>query len=131
MLDLAKLDLAMLDLATIDKDIYVPIFDENIDIYIDKSPYIPYQRKCIEYTCNCRAGSSFFNNASFKQHTKTKTHRDYIKNYKKYNIELYKRDETIKNLRVNLELTTRKMEKYKIIVDNISSNIDDMVFQDC
>ena len=121
----------MLELANIDKEIYIPVFDENGDIYIDKSPYMPYQRKCIEYTCKCRSGSTFYNNASFKQHTKTKTHIDYIKNYKKYNIELYKRDETIKKQRIEIELVTRKMEKYKTIVDNISSNIDDMVFQDC
>jgi len=30
----------MLELANIDKEIYVPVFDENGDIYIDKSPYM-------------------------------------------------------------------------------------------
>lgn len=58
---------------------------------------------------------------------KTKTHCDYIKNYKKYNKEIYERDETIKNLNVKLELTTRKMIKYKTLVDNI----DDLMFHDC
>ena len=118
-------------LATIDLKNYVPVFDENNDTYIDKCPYIPYQRKCIEYSCNCRAGASFFNNASYKQHIKTKTHCDYIKNYKKYNKEIYERDETIKNLNVQLELTTRKMNRYKTIVDNFTNIVDDLVFQDC
>lgn len=118
-------------LATIDLENYVPVFDENNDTYIDKCPYIPYQRKCIEYSCNCKAGASFFNNASYKQHVKTKTHRDYVKNYKKYNKELYERDETIKNLNVELELTKRKMNRYKTIVDNFTNIVDDLVFQDC
>jgi hypothetical protein len=118
-------------LATIDLENYVPVFDENNDTYIDKCPYIPYQRKCIEYSCNCKAGASFFNNASYKQHIKTKTHCDYVKNYKKYNKEIYERDETIKNLNVKLELITRKMNRYKTIVDNITNEVDDLVFQDC
>ena len=118
-------------LVTIDKEIYVPVFNEVDDIYIDVCPYVPYQRKCIEYSCNCKAGASFFNNASYKQHIKTKTHCDYVKNYKKYNKEIYERDETIKNLNVKLELITRKMNRYKTIVDNITNEVDDLVFQDC
>ena len=118
-------------LATIDLENYVPVFDENNDIYIDKCPYKPYQRNCKQYSCNCRAGASFLNNAQYKQHIKTKTHRDYVKNYKKYNKEIYERDETIKNLNVELELTKRKMIKYKTIVDNITNEVDDLVFQDC
>jgi hypothetical protein len=118
-------------LSLIDLDIYNPIFDENNDVYIDKCPYKPYQRNCKQYTCNCKAGALFLNNSSYKQHIKTKTHRDYIKNYKKYNNQIYIRDETIKKLKVDLELTTRKMNKYKTIVDNISSNIDDAIYQDC
>jgi hypothetical protein len=118
-------------LVTIDKEIYVPVFNEVDDIYIDVCPYVPYQRKCIEYTCSCRAGASFFNNASYKQHIKTKTHHNYINNYKKYNIQIYERDETIKNLKVDLELTKRSMNRYKTIVDNFSNIVDDMVFQDC
>ena len=121
----------MLELANIDKEIYVPVFDENSDIYIDKSPYMPYQRKCIEYSCKCRSGSTFYNNASFKQHTKTKTHQNFIKNYKKYNKQIYERDETIKKQRIEIELLSRKMNTYKTIVDNISNNIDDAMFQDC
>ena len=48
-------------LITIDKEIYTPVFNEEDDTYIDMCPYVPYQRKCIEYTCSCRAGASFFN----------------------------------------------------------------------
>lgn len=118
-------------LATIDLENYVPVFDENNDTYFDKCPYVPYQRNCRQYSCNCRAGASFLNNAQYKQHIKTKTHRDYIKNYKKYNKEIYERDETIKNLNIELELTKRKMIKYKTIVDNITNEVDDLVFQDC
>lgn len=118
-------------LATIDLENYVPVFDENNDTYIDKCPYKPYQRNCKQYSCNCRAGASFLNNAQYKQHIKTKTHCNYIKNYKKYNKEIYERDETIKNLNVQLELTTRKMIKYKTIVDNITNEVDDLMFQDC
>ena len=121
----------MLEVATINHEIYKPVFDENSDTYLDCSPYKPYQRKCIEYSCNCRAGSSFFNNASYKQHIRTKTHCDYIKNYKKYNKELYERDEIIKKQRIEIELLTRKMNTYKNIVDDISSNIDNAIFQDC
>ena len=47
----------MNQLTKVETSIYIPSFDENNDIYIDKSPYKPYERKCIKYECRCKAGA--------------------------------------------------------------------------
>ena len=86
----------MSEIISLQKNIYIPSFDENTDEYIDKSPYKPYMRNPIQYECRCRAGSTFTGNSGFKQHIKSKTHKDFIKNYKKYNVEIIKENIKIK-----------------------------------
>jgi len=92
----------------VNKEIYIPSFNEELDEYYDKSPYKRYERNCIQYECRCKAGTLFMGNAMFKQHTKSKTHRDFIKNYKKYDAEIDRAKETIKELRVENEFLIRK-----------------------
>ena len=132
----------MLELATINHEIYKPIFDENNDIYVDKCPYRPYQRKCIEYECRCKAGSSFFNNASFKQHIKSQTHKYFIENYSKYYKEVDESFETINKLKIENEIQKRKLQncdtkieklekQLKEIKNFINDNEDDNEFKDC
>ena len=131
----------MLELATINKEIYVPTFNENNDIYVDKCPYRPYQRKCIEYECRCKAGSSFFNNASYKQHIKSQTHKDFIENYSKYYKEVDEAFETINTLKVENEIFKRKLQNRdnKIVklekqlkeIKNLMNDTDDNEFEDC
>ena len=89
-------------------EIYKPSFDTNEGKFVDQSPYNAYERNCIRYECRCRAGAFFVGNALFKQHTKSKTHRDFIINYKKYYKEVDEAGETIKSLTADKELLLRK-----------------------
>ena len=88
-------------------DDYIQKFYEKTDEYIDVSPYKKYERNPIQYECRCRAGSIMTNTSTFKQHVKSKTHKDFIKNYKKYYAELDSAKDTIKELRIENEFLTR------------------------
>ena len=130
----------MLELATINKEIYVPGFNENSDIYVDESPYKPYQRKCIEFECRCKAGSSFYNNASYKQHIKSHTHKDFIENYSKYYKEVDEAFETINTLKVENEILKRKLQNRDNKIEKLEKqlkeiknlmNDSDSEFEDC
>ena len=117
-------------------DIYKPTFDENNDEYIDKSPYKPYERNCIRYECRCKAGSYFVGNTMFKQHIKSKTHKDFIENYSKYYKEVDESKEIINNLKIENELLNRKINKLKNHNSNLLKvieefNEDDDEFEDC
>ena len=125
----------MSQLLQIETDIYKPYFDENTDEYIDKSPYKPYERNCIRFECRCKAGSVFIGNAMFKQHVKSKTHRDFIKNYKKYYKEIDEAFETIKRLTADNELFQRKNLKLSKQIEDLLRMFkelnDDLQFEDC
>jgi hypothetical protein len=95
-------------IVSITRCVYIPSFDESSGEYIDISPYKPYSRNHIQYECRCRAGCIITNTTTFKQHVKSKTHKDFIQNYKKYYAELDQAKETIKELRVENEFLTRK-----------------------
>lgn len=102
----------------VEEDIYIPFFCSENGVYIDKSPYKPYQKNCIRYECRCKAGAYFESNAQFKQHIKTKTHCDFISNYCKYYKEVDESQKTIKQLRVENELLTRKNRQLtKLCID--------------
>ena len=115
----------MSEIISLQKNIYIPSFDENTDEYIDKSPYKPYMRNPIQYECRCRAGCTFTGNTGFKQHIKSKTHKDFIKNYKKYYAEIDKANDTIKELRVENEFLTRKNIKLQKMVDELNEEFHD------
>lgn len=125
----------MSSLALIHSDIYVPQFNENTDEYFDKCPYKPYERNCIRYECRCKAGSYFLNNASFKQHIKSITHKDFIQNYKKYYKEVDEAQQIIKDLKAEIELLKRKNTNLKVQNNKLLEIIEDMndegEFKDC
>ena len=118
-------------LSKIDHDIYIPFFDENNDIFVDKSPYIKYQRNCIEYECRCKAGSYFYNNQSFKQHIKSKTHKDYINNYKKYYKQVDDMSKLLKERDIELELCKRKIFRLEHKLQEIENISNNEIFYDC
>ena len=89
-------------------EIYKPSFDVDKDEFVDKTPYRAYERNCIRYECRCKAGAYFVDNKNFKQHTKSKTHKEFIENYKKYYKEVDEAGETIINLTADKELLLRK-----------------------
>ena len=101
--------------------IYIPKFDPNTGKYIDQTPYIKYQRNCLVYECRCRAGSSFRGNNEYKQHIKSKTHRDFIDNYSKYFSEVDNQAEEIKSLRVDKERLARENKR---LIRNIKDQED-------
>lgn len=125
----------MSSLALIHSDIYVPGFNENTDEYFDKCPYKPYERNCIRYECRCKAGSYFLNNASYKQHIKSRTHKDFIQNYKKYYKEVDEAQQTITDLKSEIELLKRKNTNLKIqnnkLLEIIEEMNDEGEFEDC
>ena len=142
----------MAQLVQVYTDIYKPAFDENRDEYTDKSPYKPYERNCIRFECRCKAGAYFIGNSQFKQHIKSKTHKDFIVNYKKYFKEIDELGEKNKTLLSENQLLERKnnsqndkiedllnkidklqkqnKELLKIIVD-MNEDDDDSEFEDC
>ena len=118
-------------LAKIDHDIYIPFFDENNDSFVDKSPYKKYQRNCIHYECRCKAGSSFYNNQSFKQHIKSKTHKDYISNYKKYYKQIDDMSKLLKEKDIEIELCKRKINRLENKLHEIENISNNELFYDC
>ena len=85
-------------------------------------------RNPIQYECRCRAGSTFTGNTGFKQHIKSKTHKDFIKNYKKYYSEIDRANLIIKELRIENEFLKRKNLQYQKKIDDLE---DDDNFVDC
>jgi len=113
--------------------IYKPHFDVETDEFVDKSPYSPYERRCIRYECRCRAGACFAGNAQFKQHIKSKTHKDFITFYKKYYKEADDALVTCRDLLAEKELLLRKNEKLvednRVLLEIIKEH--DEEFQEC
>ncbi len=114
----------MAQLVQVYTDIYKPAFDENKDEYTDKSPYKPYERNCIRFECRCKAGAYFIGNSQFKQHIKSKTHKDFIVNYKKYFKEIDELGEKNKTLLSENQLLERKNNSQNDKIEDLINKID-------
>lgn len=114
----------MAQLVQVYTDIYKPAFDENKDEYIDKSPYKPYERNCIRFECRCKAGAYFIGNSQFKQHIKSKTHKDFIVNYKKYFKETDELKEKNKKLLSDNQLLERKNNLQNDKIEDLLTKIE-------
>lgn len=114
----------MAQLVQVYTDIYKPEFDENRDEYIDKSPYKPYERNCIRFECRCKAGAYFTGNSQFKQHIKSKTHKDFIVNYKKYFKEIDELGEKNKKLLSDKQLLERKNNLQNDKIEDLLTKIE-------
>ena len=128
----------MHELVTINFEIYKPDFNENTDTYVDKNPYKKYQRKCKYYECRCKAGTTFFSNASFKQHIKSQTHKEFIQNYSRYYKEENELRENNNSQKAEIELLKRKLNNslnenndLKEQLDNIKNVFNNDEFHDC
>ena len=122
----------MSQIISVHKEIYIPSFNEETDEYYDKSPYKRYERNCIQYECRCKAGSVFMGNTMFKNHIKSKTHKDFIVNYKKYYREVDSAKEIIKELRVENEFLARKNIILQKRIDELEmEKIDSEEFHEC
>jgi len=114
----------MAQLVQVYTDIYKPAFDENKDEYIDKSPYKPYERNCIRFECRCKAGAYFIGYSQFKQHIKSKTHNDFIVNYKKYFKETDELKEKNKKLLSDNQLLERKNNLQSDKIEDLLTKIE-------
>jgi len=88
-------------------NIYKPLFDTETGTYKDVTPYLPYQRNRQYYECRCCAGKGFANNQEFKQHCKSKTHKEFVENYSKYYKEVDEAMDEIKSLRIKADKSER------------------------
>ena len=87
------------EIVPVDEFVYEPYFDEETGEYVDKCPYQKYQRNRKIYICRCK-NTKFSDLVSYKNHVKTKTHQQYIKNYKSYNKITEESNKEIKGFRV-------------------------------
>ena len=122
-------------IVAINSQIYKPTIDSNNGIYIDKCPYSFHERKRIVYDCRCKAGCSFDSRGKFNQHIKTKTHKEWIKNYDKYFKEVDDAQTTIKELTIKVEKLMRKNSKLElendILLEKLKEKEEEEEFYDC
>tara|TARA_Y100001970_G_scaffold60368_1_gene76861 strand:- start:1024 stop:1395 length:372 start_codon:yes stop_codon:yes gene_type:complete len=102
--------------------IYKPEFNPENDNYYDKSPFKKYERG-IPHKCNCKIGKLFNNLTQYNQHINTKTHKNYIQNYKNHNQELDTLKEEIKELTAKNEFLIRKNIDFQKELDELKSKI--------
>ena len=125
----------MSEIQAVNFQVYIPEYNVNEGVYIDKSPHKPYERSPIRYECRCRAGASFCGNTQFKQHIKSKTHQDFINHYSKYYKEVDEDQEKIKQLTVDNEMLQRKIirqqQKINYLLKCLDEENDNDMFQDC
>ena len=91
--------------------IYAPVFDENTSTYKDKCPYKDYERNRIHYSCPCKAGVVVTCKNLYSQHIKSKTHKEYLKNFMIYNKPLADEQKLTKQLKYDNEILFRKNAK--------------------
>ena len=124
-----------MELSLIQFHIYKPIFDGDKNIFVDKCPYRAYEKNKLTYDCRCKAGCTFSSIGQFNQHIKTKTHKEYIKNYDKYYKELDDSENTIKKYKIELELLNRKYNKLLREKNLLHEKLDTLenkdIFYDC
>lgn len=103
--------------------IYKPEFDPNTGKFYDKSPFKKHERRGIPHKCHCKTGKLFNTLTQYNQHIKTKTHKNYIQNYKNHNQELDSANERIKELTQENELLIRKNIDFQKEIDELKSKI--------
>lgn len=104
--------------------IYIPTFNSTTGKYYDLSPYQKNQRNCQVYECRCRASSSFRGNSEFKQHTKSKTHKDFVNNYTKYYLEVDQQNEEIKRHRIDNDKKDREIKRLNKLYEKIKLELE-------
>ena len=124
-----------MEIITLDRQLYVPDFDPDTDMYYDRCPFVKYQRdRKTVYDCPCKVGSTFTTPTKLYQHWKTKGHQMYLTNFAYYNKPIIDRDLKIKELTIKVEKLQRSyndaQSKLDEIVNNFKGALDDMEFND-
>ena len=100
--------------------IYKPEFNTDTGIFYDKSPFKKHHSG-IPHKCPCKIGKLFNTYTQYNQHIKTKTHQNYIENYKNHNQELDSLKEEIKELTKDKEFLTRQNVKLQKKIDELEN----------
>ena len=95
-----------MQLATIESRIYKPVYDVNTGCYEDICPYLPYQRNCIKYDCECGSNSYFDTMSKYKSHIQSKIHKRWLSHTHPKNVE---KDKEIKRLNKELRILNQKL----------------------
>ena len=85
-------------------------YDPDNDIYVDKWPYTPYERKSVQYKCGCN-GYIFDTKQKFTAHTKSKTHCNWVNEYSSRMKLKQDEEKETNDLKIEVELLKRKLEK--------------------
>ena len=99
------------------------LVNPNTGKFYDKSPFKKHERRGIPHKCHCKTGKLFNTLTQYNQHIKTKTHKNYIQNYKNHNQELDSANERIKELTQENELLIRKNIDFQKEIDELKSKI--------
>ena len=114
---------------TIEVRRYAPSFDPDTGLYKDISPYKPYERKRITYSCPCKAGFEFDCTPQFRSHIKNTCHQTYIENYTFFQKEINEEKELNKKLKYNNEILTRKLNKKEEEYDELQEKYKNNLLQ--
>ena len=111
-----------MELVSTEIKIYKPEFNPDTGKFYDTPPFNKHERG-IPHKCHCKTGRLFNNLTQYKQHIKTKTHQNYIQNYKNHNQELDSLKEEIKELTAKNEFLIRKNIDFQKEIDELKSKI--------
>ena len=109
-----------MQLATIESRIYKPEYDVNTGCYKDKCPYLPYQRNCIRYDCECGSNSYFDSRVKYKSHIQSKMHKRWLSYTHLKNVE---KDKEIKRLNKELRISKQQNNKQKKIIAKLRKEL--------
>ena len=109
-----------MQLATIDSRIYKPRYNTDTDSYEDICPYLPYQRNCIKYDCECGSNSYFDTMSKYKSHIQSKIHKRWLSHTHPKNVE---EDKEIKRLNKELRISKQQNNKQKKITAKLRKEL--------
>ena len=90
---------------------YEPVFNENTGLYEDKQePYERYKPKLVKYKCFCKH-HVFLDNSSWRQHIKTKGHKEALKNYGKGDREKKEQEKELSLNQIQIDKLNRNIAK--------------------
>tara|TARA_B000000557_G_C20533824_1_gene341785 strand:- start:26 stop:427 length:402 start_codon:yes stop_codon:yes gene_type:complete len=123
-----------MELVPTQKEIYKPTFDETLDVFIDLCPFKPRQRNIINYECRCKYGSGFRTYSEFKKHIETKSHKNFLINYSRYDGELDKLKQEYKKMTIENEFLKRKNKRLSRENELLNEKLDEyenVEYHDC
>lgn len=97
---------------------YEPTFNPETNSYYDENPYFKNQRNCIQMKCGCPTGTVFSGWGQFNNHTKSKAHCLYVKDFGRNTDE-------IESLKKEIATLSNSLDKCKAENDNLKNIVED------